>query len=502
MQKGVLVTIMAKSKTPSSILELKLLSSKRDEAVLDKRLLCVWYIKVQLVKYARKQVQKLREDKHYRELLSERTALYGKSGKSNVSRIRDIGYELNDIRRSYGLSKYQFKLWVQPLQHRYTKYIDSRTAQCIADDIWNAVDKLLFGSGKELHIPKRDDVNSVEGNDNATGIRFRKGHILWKGLDIQVSRDKSNAYENEALTHKIKYCRIVRKQFSGRWHYYVQLVLEGIPPKKYTVGSGRVGIDPGTMSAAAAFEKGCILTALDEGVHDYSDQIDRINRSLDRSRRAVNPGNYNPDGTIKKGRKYWAYSKNYRLLQQRKRSLERKQASGLRCHHERLANEILSLGDEVYTEDMNYKGLQRRSKETTRNSRGRFNRKKRFGKSLKSGAPAMLLSMIERKLRYEGKELHKVNTRTFRASQYNHVTDEYVKKRLSKRYNTIDGRWIQRDLYSAFLLMNSADDLQSTDRSLCIKTYGTFLDNHDRCIADLINSNCKLLGSFGIRRAA
>ena len=216
----------------------------------------------------------------------------------------------------------------------------------------------------------------------------------------------------------------------------------------------------------------------------------------------MTPGNYNPDGTVKRGCKYWVFSAGYRTLQRMKRSLERKQAASLKDHHEHLANEILSLGDDVYAEDMNYRGLQRRAKETTINSRGKFSRKARFGRSLKNGAPAMLLSMIDRKLRYEGKALHKVNTRAFRASQYNHVTDDYVKKRLSKRYNTINGRWVQRDLYSAFLLMNSADDLESTDRSLCIKTYGTFLENHDRCISDLQNSNCKLLSSFGISRAA
>lgn len=163
---------------------------------------------------------------------------------------------------------------------------------------------------------------------------------------------------------------------------------------------------------------------------------------------------------------------------------------------------VLSLGNEVYTEEMSYSGLQRRTKETTRNKNGRFNRKSRFGKSLKSGAPAMFLSILDRKLRYEGREPHKVATRSFRASQYNHVTDGYVKKRLSRRYNILDGRWVQRDLYSAFLLMNSADDLQSADRARCIRSYEVFLNNHDRCIADLINSSHKLLGSFGISRAA
>ena len=491
-----------KASTPSFVLELKLLTSPRDEGELDLRLCYAWRIKVQLVKHARRQLAKLAADRGYRSLLAGRRSLSGKTDRQSSARRREADRALAVARRSYGLSQYQFKLWVQPLYHRYRKHIDSRTAQCIADDIWKAVDRYLFDNGRAIHIPGRDDVDSIEGNDNKTGIRYRNRRLLWNGLDIGIARDKSNAYENEALTRRVKYCRIVRKPFSGRWHYYVQLVMEGVPPKKHAAGKGRVGIDPGTLSMAAASDKGCILTALDEGVPDYGRETDRIQRAMDRSRRAMNPGNYNPDGTIKRGRKRWVYSRSYRRLQRMKRSLERKQAASLKCHHEALANKVLSLGDEVYTEEMSYRGLQRRAKETTKNSRGRFNRKGRFGRSLKNGAPSMLLSIIDRKLRYEGKGLYKVNTRTFRASQYNHVTDEYVKKRLSRRHNVIDGRWVQRDLYSAFLLMNSADDLQQTDRTLCMATYETFLANHDRCIAGLINSSHKLLSSFGISRTA
>jgi len=113
----------------------------------------------------------------------------------------------------------------------------------------------------------------------------------------------------------------------------------------------------------------------------------------------------------------------------------------------------------------------------------------------------MLLQIVDRKLGYHGLVLKKVNTRTFRASQYNHITDEYVRKRLSRRHNVLNGRWVQRDLYSAFLLMNSKGDLQSADRSLCLQGYESFLINHDRCISDLLNSNHKILSSFGLSKA-
>lgn len=95
-----------------------------------------------------------------------------------------------------------------------------------------------------------------------------------------------------------------------------------------------------------------------------------------------------------------------------------------------------------------------------------------------------------------------MNTVSFCASQYNHVTDDYVKKKLSQRWNDIGGQRIQRDLYSAFLLKNSVPDLTHTDRDKCLKTFETFKTNHDSCIDELMHSNRNLLSSFGIKKTA
>ena len=53
--------------------------------------------------------------------------------------------------------------------------------------------------------------------------------------------------------------------------------------------------------------------------------------------------------------------------------------------------------------------------------------------------------------------MYQVHTQTFKASQFNHVTGEYVKKDLNNRWNVIQNESIQRDLYSAFLLMNAQE---------------------------------------------
>jgi hypothetical protein len=152
---------------------------------------------------------------------------------------------------------------------------------------------------------------------------------------------------------------------------------------------------------------------------------------------------------------------------------------------------------------MNYSGLQKRAKKTIINKKtGKFNKKKRFGKSLANKAPAKLIEIINRKLKYFDTEIKKINTYTVKASQYNHFGDTYVKKDLGERWNifSIDSKdvEIQRDLYSSFLIMNVNNLADKIDRSKCIETFDRFKLLHDIEIERLRNSGNKLISSMGI----
>lgn len=327
--------------------------------------------------------------------------------------------------------------------------------------------------------------------------------MIWNKLKIPVQLDKSDTYEWLALKNRVKYCRIVRKPLGTKYHYYLQLVLEGTPPRKHVYGSGPIGIDIGTSTCATVSKDKVDLFILGENIAKIDKQIARLQRAMERSKRATNPNNFQEDGTIKKDWLTWNFSKGYKQLRFKKKALESKRAAALKQSHEVKANEILSQGDMVFVETMTFKGLQHRAKETTKNRNGRYNRQKRFGTSLKNHAPAMFLSILDRKLGYIDKTLQKVNTKTFRASQYNHVTDDYVKKRLSQRWQYfINKTRCQRDLYSAFLLMNSNEELTKTDRNKCLLTYETFKKQHDILIRTLEQSTNKLPASFGIKKVS
>ncbi|MGE8005533.1 hypothetical protein [Lysinibacillus sp. NPDC093216] len=86
------------------------------------------------------------------------------------------------------------------------------------------------------------------------------------------------------------------------------------------------------------------------------------------------------------------------------------------------------------------------------------------------------------------------------ASQYNHVTDRYEKKKLYQRWSQIGSHPVQRDLYSAFLLMNSDPNLQQTNQDLCKKTFPTFLELHNQHIEDLKQVKKTFPPSMGINQ--
>ena len=483
------------------ILQFPLKTQKWQEDVLDKRFNIARMIYNSLVNISLKRYHEMIKTTKYRELNSEITKLY-KNKKANQKKIKIVGKELNNLRKEYKLTEYDFQKDVKEMQHHFKTNIDSFTAQKIATRLWAAYDDLFFGDGKFIHYKKYGNIFSVEGKSNSTGIRFFKDKrlLVWNKLEIPVSI-KGNDYELEALENKISYCRIVRKFIKNKYKYYIQIVFDGIPPKKHKLGKGNVGIDIGTSTIAYVSKDKVYLDELANKVQNVDNEIAKLQRKQDRSRRATNPSDFKADGTINKKddeKLVWIKSNHYIKTQSKLRELFRKQADIRKYLHECLSNEILEQGDNIYVEEMNFKGLQKRSKKTSKNKKGRFKRKKRFGKSIANRAPAMLLTIIDRKLKYHNKELIKIQTAKAKASQYNHIDNTYKKKSLGTRWNDFGDFKIQRDLYSAFLIMNSNDTLDGFDLDKCNNTFNNFVVKHNIEIDRLKNSDIKRVKSLGL----
>lgn len=507
---------MAKSKSNTYVLTLKLETETYQEDIIDKRLEIARNISNSLTNIVLKRYKLMLESKEYttikkklkpinKMLYSENTKL----SKDNIKNRKELYKELNQVYLKHGLSQYSLYEDVKPMYKHFKDNVGSLEAQAIADRVWTKFDKLLFGKGEKVCFDRYNEYDTIENKWNKSGMKYSDGFILWQGLKIPVIIKNNDIYAQQTIQDRIKFCRIVRKLIRGKYKYCVQLMIEGIPPMKFdtntgeikhTIGLGSVGIDIGTKTIAYSSESEVKLLELCPEVDNIEHKKLILQRKLDRQRRSNNPDNYNEDGTIKRGIKLcWNKSNKYIKTQNELREIQRKQACIRKQSHEKLANTLLLLGDRILVETMQFQGLQKRAKKTTKDKNGKFNKKKRFGKSLANKAPAMLIEIINRKLKYNGLEILKINTQKVKASQYNHFTDEYNKKELKDRWN--EDIEIQRDMYSAFLIMNVGNDLETIDKELCIETYDNFKMLHDKEInrlQELKNNGIKLISSMGI----
>lgn len=466
------------------VVEFPLRTEKWQEDILNTRLEVGRHIYNSLIHVTQNRYKEMIKTKEYR-LLKE--SLTGDKKKE-----KQVWREIGELRKRYGLTEYDFHKDVKKMQKHYKRNIDSHTAQKIASQVWKSYETLFYGNGNKVYYKKYGTFHSLEGKTNKSGIRLKEDILVWNGLKIPVVIDDNNLYEYEAMQSEICYCRIVRRYVRTKYKYYVQLICKGNPPikwdqitgkVKHRIGEGDVGIDIGTSTIAISSKKEVKLLELASDVQSIEKEKRILLRKMERSRRAMNPDHYEEDGTIKKqGNKkvIWKKSNHYIKCQKKLRELYRKQSAVRKYQHECLANHIVSLGDCIYVEEMNFSGLQKRRIKTEKNEKGRYKRKKRFGKSIANRAPAMLLSILDRKLSYHGLQLIKINTRKARASQFHHFDGTYQKKSLSQRWNYFDDIKIQRDMYSAFLIMNIRNDLESFDIEKCEQTFDNFKMLHDK----------------------
>lgn len=507
-----------KSTTDTCCLTLPLVLEKWQSDRLEKRFEIARQIYNTLLNFELKKLRRLEQSEEYSAIQAEIQKLYEEEKRDNDA-LKKLYQQREKLRKDAGFTEYDFKTDVKDFYKHFNDNIGSSVAvHGIASQVWVAFDKLFYGNGKAVHFKKRGDIRSlrgysVAGKSGGVEIIFRGSYIEWKGLKLPIKLDAGNAYETEMLQKRVKYCRIVKKPGKNKPHWYVQLMLEGKPAFKYDkrtgelrhpLGSGAVGIDIGPQTIAYAAKSEAGLQELADQVQNIEHEKRILQRKLDRSRRAANPDNYAEDGTIKKGvRLRWEKSRRYERLQTELADLQRRQAEVRKRQHTEMANHLLSLGDRFYVEDMEWPSLTHRAKKTEISEKtGRYKRKKRFGKSVGNKAPAMLIGILDQKLRTLGLDgVCKVST-AVRASQFNHITGEYQKKPLGQRWNEMpDGKRIQRDLYSAFLLQHMNEAQDGFDIDALNLDYGNFVKLHDNIIHQLQNAP-KTLSSMGIVRRA
>lgn len=405
-------------------------------------------------------------------------------GAARNTLLKELDHDY-DLRGSFTFSKFANNY---RNQRNYAPYIPSDVAGKLGIRAWNAYSRVKFPKGAK-RINLNQPLLSFEAKNNS-GIIIRNGILKMgtKGAQFECPVIyKNDDFEHEVFTREFKFNRIIRKFQYGRWHYYVQMIFDGKPPQKFeSTLQSSVGVDIGTSTIATSSYYQTELRELAANVSRETHHLSRLQRKLDRQQRANNPQNYNEDGTIKAGRKQWHNSKAYLKTKQEIAEIQRKRAAQRKLSHQTLANELVQMGDRFVVEQMSFKGLQARAKETAISEKtGRFKRKTRFSKSILNHAPAMLIEMIRYKALFQEKDFIVANTQKIKASQLDHVTGNYHKLSLSTRTKTIDQELVQRDLYAAFILQHVQNDGITVDLDACDKDFKNFIRNQELTMATL-----------------
>jgi len=364
-----------------------------------------------------------------------------------------------------GLSKYGLESWIKVCGRQLKHLVSSQQVQMEADRVWSGVEKCLFGNGNTIHFQKWYDLKSIDGKSNLNGAKFHVHTMTaeWTGLTLScVIRKKRAPYIAASLNGNVAYCAIVRKMFGSGWRYYAVLCIRGkAVPNGRRSGKGALGIDPGVSTMAAMGTETGFLEELAPKVPEYNKQIRDLQYHMEASRRKTNPQKYLPDGAIDpKNRDRWVCSSRY------KRNLQKLRA--------------------VY-----------RKKDGTETTVFKFKRKKRFGHSLNNRAPAMFLTILNRKAAMLDIPVEEIVTSSYKASQYDHVAGQCTKVPLSQRQKTIGGKLVQRDIYSAFLIQNPEPDRKHPDRRKCSERFPDFLKIQERILNTLKSSGQSMPQCFG-----
>ena len=354
-------------------------------------------------------------------------------------------------RRQYGFDRFSLINFATGLRESWLgRHLDSRSAYALATRAYRAASRVLSGHGRRVRFKGRNQLDSLESTDNSAGIRFRGMAVVWNGLTLPARVRGNRETIAHALSCRIKYTRLVRRKVHGKNRFYAQLVCEGQPLPRVVAGDGVVGVDLGVSHLAYVGETAAGLCPFAPGLADHRRRVRRLQRHLDRQRRANNPEQYLPDGQIKpKTGRRWKVSRGMRRTEARLGDLLRREAAQRRCENGHLAHRVVAAGREVRAERVSVRAWQRV-----------------YGRSIGWRAPGACLRRIASMAASAGGGLRQFSTRSTRLSQ-TCICGARRKKALSERVHACPcGLTMQRDLLSAYLARHVSDDrLQAASAS-------------------------------------
>ena len=326
---------------------------------------------------------------------------------------------------SHGFDEYSIHTWLTTYLKDFPlrDHLDSTICQTIATRVFRAVKEYSVGKRGKPRFKSIYRMRCLEGKSNVTSIRFKDGVILWKGLVLKPIYDLKDRHgvEAHALSCRVKYVRLIRKMIKGKVRYFAQLILEGKPLCKQLSPAVVVGVDLGPSTAAVVSENGASLDKITP-IKDKSSRV--LQRKIARSREM-----------------HQKTSKRVKKLYIKLADIKRKQAASRKRLLGKKVNEIISFGNIIKIEKISYKALQ-----------------KSYGKSVGRHAPGMFVEKLRHKAENAGGKLIEINTYKTKLSQTCQCGRQERKPLSQRQHKCPCGVEMQRDLYSAFLIMHVEKD--------------------------------------------
>ena len=429
-----------------------------------------------------KRFEALKQNSYYQELLeARRLAKAGinklkkakKKAKGLVQQVKCYDKALFELRKAYSLTKFELQKYLGQQRRKPDspyRQIAACEIQVIAEQAYQTLEKVLFYQIKphkvrfrskfDLDVSYRNRTNKDATRlapSDKKGIAYRL-YIHKASTFVDIPAKAFNKYQQMSLmrSERIKYVQIVRKTIRGKKVYHLQIVCQGFPPSKVTKGQGVVGIDPGISTVAfASPSEVALIDLVPKDITRKEKLLKRLDRQIERSRRVNNPECYDERGKIKKGARFKRPSNRQIRLRNRRRKVYRSLSEERKKLQGQLVNRIISQTSSIRIEELNVKGLQKRSRDIRINPKtNRPYSKKRYGKAIFRAAPGAFRVALETRASQLGIEFEVISPKDVKPSQYNHITQTFEKKPLSTRVYDLSDEYtdVQRDLYSAFLI--------------------------------------------------
>src|SRR5215468_4680596 len=330
-------------RTPSFVCEVPLRVRPAQERMLLARLEAARQVGATCLGAARTRVRLVRESKAF-----QQARTLPRDDPARKERFRQT-------RTQHDCSEYALHAYAQQFGQSWLgAHLDGLTIQTLASRASRAANRLLLGQARRVRFKGRNQLDTVEGKTNTSGLRWCGDRLEWKGLVLAALLDPQDLVQAHGLACPVKYVRLVRRKLGERNRFSAQLVCQGVPCRKpqHHLGSGVVGLDLGPSSIAVVSGESALLQAFCPEVAPDARALRRLDRQLDRQRRANNPANYDERGQVKRGPKRRKVSKRQRQVQARRRELHRKLSATRKRSHGQLAHRVLALGSAFHLEKL------------------------------------------------------------------------------------------------------------------------------------------------------